>query len=126
MENWFAVHCGNTAVGKVRVTQQGLYYCFSCRCRVAGDAVYRLTVCCADKRENLGILVPVGGGFGIDTKLPAKRLGAGEMTFFLTPKHDAVEGQIVPVYPEEPFAYISRLKDAYLIKRNGKQCIAVK
>lgn len=126
MENWFGVSFGNQTVGKVRVTKQGLYYRFSCRCRIGGDVVCRLTVSCGDKRENLGIVVPMDGGFGLDTKIPAKRIGEGKMEFFLIPKHDVSDGQVVPIYPEEPFAYISRLKDAYLVKRNGQKCIVIK
>lgn len=126
LENCFAVHFGNKAVGKARVSKQGLYYHISCRCRIGADVVCRLTACCGDRRENLGVVVPVEGGFGLDTKIPVKRLGEGGMSFFLSPKHETEAGQIIPVYPEEPFAYISRLKKAYLLKQNGCQCIVIK
>ena len=91
-----------------------------CRCQISGDVVCRLHVSCGDKRENLGVVVPVDGGFGLDTKLPVKRLGEGKMEFTLIPKHEVLEGTFVPIYPEEPFAYIERLKEAYLV-RKGEQ-----
>lgn len=126
LESCFAVYFGNQAVGKVRVTKQGLYYHFSCRCRIGAEIVCRLAVSCGEKRENLGIVVPVDGGFGLDTKIPIKRLEEGKMEFFLIPKHDVSDGQAVRVYPEEPFAYISRLKDAYLVKQKGQPYIVIK
>lgn len=81
--------------------------------------VYRLEVRCGEKQENLGVVVPVEDGFGLDTRLPVKRLGEGEMTFTLIPKHEPSRGQFVPIYPEEPFGYITRLKDAYLVRKDG-------
>lgn len=120
MEGNYGVYFGNKLAGKVQVQRQGLYYRFRCRCRLTGDVVCRLSVSCADKRENLGVVVPLDGGFGLDTKLPVKKLGEGPMEFRLIPKHDKPEGKFVPIYPEEPFAYIERLKDAFLVRQNGQ------
>lgn len=88
--------------------------------------VCRLKVTCGSHEENLGIVVPVEGGFGLDTRLPAKRLGEGKMEFFLIPKYELSEGKIVSIYPEEPFAYIARLKDAFLIRKNGEYSAMLK
>ena len=120
MEGNYGVYFGKKLAGKVQVQRQGLYYRFTCRCQISGDVVCRLHVSCGDKRENLGVVVPVDGGFGLDTKLPVKRLGEGKMEFTLIPKHEVLEGTFVPIYPEEPFAYIERLKEAYLV-RKGEQ-----
>ena len=88
LEENYGVYFGNRPVGKVQVTRQGLYYHFLCRCELTGDVMCRLWVTCADKRESLGLVVPVDGGFGLNTSLPVKRLGEGELTFSLLPKHD--------------------------------------
>ncbi|MGM9549804.1 MAG: hypothetical protein ACI3V5_08155 [Faecousia sp.] len=120
MEGNYGVYFGNKAVGKVQVLKEGLYYRFLCHCQLTGDVMCRLWVTCGDKRENLGLVVPMDGGFGLDTKIPAKRLTGGEMAFSLIPKHDQPEGKFVPISPEEPFAYIERLKESYLI-RKGEQ-----
>ena len=114
------VYFGNQLVGKVSVTRQGLYYRFQCRCQLSGDVVCRLSVRCGDRRESLGVVVPMDGGFGLDTSLPAKRLGEGEMEFALSPKHDLPQGKFIPLSPEEPFAYIERLKESFLTKKEGK------
>lgn len=120
MEGNYEVFFGKDKAGKVQVLRQGLYYRFICRCRLTGDVVCRLTVKCGDKQENLGVVVPMGDGFGLDKKIPVKHIGEGEMEFFLAPRHDQVMGKFVPIYPEEPFAYIERLKDAFLARQNGQ------
>ena len=120
MEGVYGVHFGNRPVGKVSVQRQGLYYRFQCRCQLTEGFVCRLRVSCQDRQENLGILIPMEGGFGLDTRLPVKRLGEGVPEFTVVPKHESISGTFVPVYPEEPFAYISRLKKAYLSRKDGQ------
>ncbi len=125
MEGNYGVYFGNQMSGKVQLIRQGLYYRFHCRCRITGDIVCRLKVTCGSRQEDLGIVVPMGDGFGLDTKLPVKRLGEGEMTFTLVPKHESVAGRFVPVYPEEPFSYIQMLKHAYLCRQNGQTGVVI-
>lgn len=120
------VFFGKDKAGKVQVLREGLYYRFICRCRLTGDVVCRLMVCCGDCHENLGVVVPMGDGFGLDKRIPVKHLGEGEMSFSLIPKHDHVAGKFVPIYPEEPFTYIARLKDAFLARQNGQVGVVFK
>lgn len=114
---------GNQQVGKVQVRRQGLYYRFHCRCRLTGDVVCRLYVSCGGERMNLGVVVPMDGGFGLDTRLPVKRFREGETVFSLIPKHEQSQGQFVPITPDEPFAYIERLKTSFLVKKYGQMGI---
>lgn len=126
MEENYGVYFGKDQMGKVQVQRQGLYYRFTCRCRLTGDVVCRLHVACGDKRESLGVVVPMDDGFGLDTRIPVKRLGEGKMEFLLVPKHELGSGTFVPVYPEEPFAYIERLKDAYLARKEGQVGVMIR
>lgn len=120
MEGNYPVYFGTRQVGKVQVLRQGLYYRFACRCQLTGDVICRLYVTCGDRRESLGVVVPMGDGFGLDTKVAVRRLGEGMVSFSLHPRHETTAGKFVPISPEEPFAYLSRLKDAYLEKRDGQ------
>jgi hypothetical protein len=43
-----------------------------------------------------------------------KRLPEGEWNFQIAPRQEKMEGKFVTVYPDEPFAYIQRLQNAYL------------
>lgn len=120
MEAFYSVVLNGQQAGKVSVRRQGLYYHFSCRCRLNSENIYRLVVCCGNNKEKLGILVPSDGSFILNTKLPVKRLGEGEMSFQLSSSQDSTSGTFVPISPEEPFSYINRLKEAYLERRYGK------
>lgn len=128
MEGNYAVWFGSQQAGKVQVQRQGLYYRFICRCSLTGDVVCRLMVTCGDKQENLGVVVPMDGGFGLDTRLAVKKIGEGKMDFLLVPKHETAKaaGKFVPIYPEEPFTYIARLKEAFFIRQNGQAGVIIK
>ena len=121
----YEVRLGADTVGTATVEKQGLYYLFSCRCRLNGATMQRIMVACGGNQVDLGICVPMGGSFGLDKKVPCKYLGEGEPEFFLTPRPGSGGGKFVPVYPEEPFSYMSKLKDAYLEIRNGQQGIVI-
>ena len=126
MDGTYEIAMGAKPVGSVTVRRQGLYYQFSCRCELTGAVVCKLEVSCGGKQENLGILVPMDGKFGIEKKIPVKHLGEGVPEFRILPKHEKLEGRFVPIYPEEPFAYMARLKDAFLATQNGQMGIVIR
>jgi len=110
--------------GTVRVTKEGLYYRFSCHCQLSGEVMQRLVVLTDSGRTDLGVCVPVGDGFGVERKLPCKHFGKNPQ-FHLCPKHEGMKGKYVPIYPEEPFAYMTKLKNAFLAERNGQIGIVI-
>lgn len=113
------LYMGKTCVGHMRFWRQGLYYVFCCRCALPGDMPWRVEAFCGQKREDLGVLVPMEEGFGLDTRRPVKRLGEGKLEFRLLPGREQPGTRFAPIYPEEPFAYLARLKDAFLEERGG-------
>lgn len=118
----YGVFFGEKQVGKAQVIKQGLYYHVICRCDLSGEVMHRLEVCCGEKRVNLGILIPMERGFGLDTRFPVSRVGEGALTFRLLPRHDCLDGRLfVPITPEEPFRYLARLKEAFLEIKEGKK-----
>lgn len=124
MEGVFDILLGGRAVGQAAVFQKGLYLYFDCRCCLSGETVCRIRVRCGEKEEDLGIPVPEGQDFVLRKKLPAKRLGPGVPEFWVAPKKVALPENWVPVRAEEPFAYLSRLQDAYLEVRDGQMGVS--
>ena len=122
----YSVMLGDKAVGTAEVAREGLYYRIRCRCEDLGTGVYRVVVACGSREERLGILVPVDNAFGMETRIPVKKIGEGSLSFSAVPKHGPVEGRFVPLYPEEPFRYITKLKDAYLEKRMERIGVVIK
>ncbi len=126
MEGNYAVYFGKEQVGKVQVLRQGLYYRFSCRCRLSGNVMYRLWIRCSSYRESLGIIIPMGEGFGLDRKIPVKRIGEGVPEFCLLPQRESIPQTFVSLSVDEPFEYLSQLKSAYLTRKNGQVGISIK
>ena len=125
MVSEYDIYFGKTVVGTAMVEQQGLYHRFECRCVLTGDVLCRVMVECDGHHENLGILAPQGRWFALTTKLPSKRFGEGELKFRVYPKRPSGQGLFVQVYPDEPFAYLSRLKNAFLEVRNGQMGVVL-
>ena len=118
----YGISFGEKIVGRAQVERQGLYYHVTCLCGLSGEVMYRLEVSCGEKRADLGILVPMEQGFGLDTRFPVSRVGEGTLVFRLLPRHDQLQGRMfVPIKPEEPFRYLERLKDAFLEIQEGKK-----
>ncbi len=120
MTECYDVFLGQQAVGKVYVDIQGLYYRFRCRCRLEGGAICALTARRGDAQVHLGIPVPAGDAFVLETRIPVKRFPQGTFHFSMLTRHREMEGRFVPLSPQEPFAYLSRLKDAYLESREDR------
>ena len=125
MEKYYVVTRNGTSCGKVSVIRQGLYYSFQCRCILKKDDIYRLILSQDNLEESLGILVPSGDSFVLATRIPAKRLPEGEWRFHITSKRNPVPENFAPISPDEPFSYISRLKDSFLIYHNGQLGIRI-
>ncbi|MBE6976711.1 MAG: hypothetical protein E7439_05920 [Ruminococcaceae bacterium] len=120
MDGLYEIQMGGQAVGKARVTRQGLYYHFDCRCRLSGQVICRLVAQSGDKTENLGIPVPCGKEFVLQKLVAAGKLGNGCLEIRVVPKGVALDSSFIPLKPEEPFAYIARLKNACLQRKNGQ------
>ncbi len=117
MDGTYDVFFGQEVVGKVNVSREGLFYRFRCRCKALMSNMYHLSL----NGQKLGILKPDGAGLSLETKVPAKRFDEAVFQFCLMPKHAPMEkGKFVPVYPEEPFAYLRRLENAVLQIRRGE------
>lgn len=126
MEENYDVYLGDKPIGKAWMTREGLYRRIRCRCQLTGEVICKLTVTCGKNQESLGVLVPMEGDFGLETRIAAKKLGEEEPHFRVMPRHEELRGKFVPLAPEEPFRYIARLKDAYLERRNGQVGVVIK
>lgn len=126
MEGFYPVMFGNCQVGKIQIIRSGLYYRFICRCQLTGDVISKLQMDCEGIQTVLGIVVPFDGGFGLDTRIPVKKIPKGKPFFYLKPNKEAVTDRFIPIYPEEPFSYIEKLKQSYLIRKGNQLGIIIK
>ena len=113
-------------VGTVEAIREGLYIRFSCRCQPSDRDMIRLWMICGEQETDLGLCVPMDGGFGTEKRLPAKRCGPGEPQFCLRHKDDTRRGKFIPLSPEEPFQYLHRLETAFLERRGTQLGIVIR
>ncbi len=125
MEGCYEVYLGNAAVGKVQILPEGLYLRITCRCAAPQDQIYRLCAEIGDRRESIGVVVPEGDGLRLTKRIPAKRFGGQTPRFYLSTGGSPGVGVFVPICPEEPFAYIDRLQNAFLESRQGRVGICI-
>ena len=153
MAQTYEIKYGDMSMGTARAERQGLYLSFSCRCRLPEDGMYRIHVISGANRVDLGICIPLDGAFGMDKKLPAKRLGEGELLFELVAKDwtplvetapepectvaeqpapepaadttDEPAPQFIPVSEEEPFEYLDKLERAHMEIADSQPCIVI-
>ena len=123
MEGTYEVISGGQAVGSVILTREGLYYHFVCRCHISGEVMFRLIMVQGHENYDLGILTPMDGCFGLNTKLAISKVGTEKPRFALKIQKNVEKGLVSAVCPEEPFRYLSRLEDAFLIRKEGKMMI---
>lgn len=121
----YEVFLGEKAVGTVEMQKEGLYVHFSCRCRPVHRDMIRLWMICGEKEIDLGLCVPMDGGFGTEKRISAKLCGSGEPTFCLRHKNDTLRGKFIPLSPEEPFQYLHKLETAFLEKRGTRLGIVI-
>ena len=81
MDKVYDILLGDEPVGCAQVKREGLYYSFCCSCKLSGDVLCKIIVICGERTEDLGICVPKGNGFGLEKKVPIKRLGDGTLRF---------------------------------------------
>ena len=118
MEGIYDILRGGEKIGKAEVRRHGLYYRFRCCCDLTGEVMYRITVICGGKTENLGIPIPEGDCFRLSTRLPVSRFSSDEPEFRAVPRHQS-QGLWVPISPETPFDYITRLENAVMERRGN-------
>lgn len=121
----YEIILGNQSIGSAEVKSEGLYYRFHCHCKLSGEVMYQIKAVCGEKECNLGICVPVENGFGIDTRLPIKKFGEGNFSFYAVPRHTDITDKFVPIRADEPFLYLESLQGAHLDIRNGVQGITI-
>lgn len=115
---WTVFDCGE-AVGQCWGSREGLYTRFSCRCALQDGGIHDLLLRIGNWQQSLGVLVPSAGAFVLDTRLVSRQLPEGTPEFSVRPRGTRADA-FIPVVPEEPFAYLTRLEKAYLVRRGDQ------
>ena len=87
--------------------------------------MYQLIIKSGESEYSLGVLVPVGDKFGIDTRLPVKKIGEGDFSFYAVPRHPDIGEKFIPIRADEPFSYLDKLQSAHMDVKNGVMGITI-
>ena len=69
----------------------------------------------------LGLLCPKKDFFWLETKIPCKKLGQGNLRFFL--KDKMRQEKCLPLDPAQGFAYLDKLEYCRFARINGTACL---
>ncbi len=110
--------------GMVQVEKQGLYYRFRCVCHFKHRGMYEIHVKSGTESKKLGLCVPEGGNFILNTRIPIKQIPPGGM-YFIAARKDSEEKNILPVCSEDPFLHLAELENAVYILQNNRPGIII-
>ena len=104
----------NEPVGYAAVRREGLYRHICCRCRIGGEGFFRLRMSDGTQEQDLGILVPEGDCFAVDTRVKGN---SGDLSFRIV--KPGREKLFIPVVEGGEFLHLDKLRRAEFEKRNG-------
>ena len=113
----YPVFLNKKCVGNAAVRQEGLYCRILCRCDIFADGFVRLYVSDGETTRNLGILVPDGESFVVDTRIRAMDMKKDNLSFWVSQRER--EEIFIPIDPHEEFTCLDKLRQARFEIRNG-------
>ena len=126
MEGTWNVYFEDRPVGNCMTHREGLYIRFVCRCARISDSICRLLLRCGNGNVDLGVLIPVEGGYGLDRKLPVRNIPEGEPRFCVKLQGEQSAKRFIQVRDGEKFVFLSGLADARFGKQDGKTGVFLK
>ncbi len=126
MVGTYDVTLGNQVMGTVLVSSIGLYWKFVCKCDLCGEVMYDLYLIMDGCERKLGLLIPFGDSFGMETKVSVKQLGEGNPRFIIKVRHGKIANGMISVHINEPFRYLSALEKMYLGKLDGETGLLIR
>lgn len=126
MQKHYDISWSGKTVGQACVTQEGLYYCFRCRCEINNKGICRLQLLHCNGTADLGILVPETHDFVLNKKLPIKQIGEGEWRFILIDPTDNDKHDFIEIRDDHPFAFLSQLQNMRFVLRDNRPGIILK
>ncbi len=119
MKEVYPIIGANKSVGTAEVSAEGLYYRIDCYCTQEAIPPQRILVQSDTASVDLGICVSMAGEFVIHTRIAAKKLGQGALSFRLySPSTD--KATFYNLDSDAPFPYITALKKVRFAVQGGK------
>ena len=112
----FEIFFNEAVTGQAEMVKEGLYYKIHCTCSLPNSGIHRIIISDGEITRDLGICVPVGDKFVLNTRVPVKNIKGDQPKFHLVSgKHTAI-----PVATGKPFSALDKLETARLQVTNGQ------
>lgn len=116
---YYDVYLDQRVVGKAEVEEEGLYYRIRCQCELHGEEIYKLMISTGAEPVLIGVCAPQGRFFGLDRKIPIKRVGKEIRMFYVVLREEETCGIFVPLSADRPFDAMENLCNARFRIRDG-------
>ena len=108
------------------VTRQGMFWYIRCSCQCCEELGCSVIVSWTeDQCVDLGRCFREEDRWCLSTRIRRNAVPEGKPVFRMMIKNAKSAERLVPIQPEEPFAYLSRLKNAYLVRLPEGNVIAL-
>lgn len=107
-------------IGTVLMERQGLYYRFSCKCVLPDEQIHSVWVLWGGGNRKLGVCIPKGDGFCLDTKVPIKYIPNSKLEFVMDHNDD-----FYPIDAKEEFCHMDKLAGAHFAIQNGRPGLVI-
>lgn len=114
MQKEYPITAEGKNIGTAYITAQGLYYEVRCICKMQ-QGVLHIEADCGNRRENIGICVPMDGKMVISTKIPQKKL-SGLIGFTVRTR---AKDTWITLNNVKPIPYLYHITEARFALRDG-------
>lgn len=104
-------------LGTATIETQGLYYRISCRCLLPDKKIHTIWIRWSDGSRKLGVCVPQGQYFCLDTKVPMKYFPLTGLCFEIDYR---AENEFFPIDARKPFIHIDKLQQSRFDVRDDR------
>ena len=111
-------------MGQLQLSQCGLYYEVVFRCRPQKETL-RLVDDCDEGEVSIGICAPIASGFGVNRKIPVKKLGMGAHAFRLIPVETPESPEFYEISEDKPCEVLSLISCARFTRAGGKPGLTI-
>lgn len=118
MNKEYDLYFGDTVVGKVYVSREGLYYCIQCVAHPPVMDKYWLSAESDGNSLIIGMCVPEGKTLRSFNRFGVNRLTQGEYIFSLVTQKD--QSNQIPIFADQPFLNLQDVESGMLYVQKGK------
>ena len=122
----YPIQFADTIVGTAAVTREGMFFLIRCQGSGSADVPRVVVARWGEEKRELGLCGKASDGWSLTARLNRKHVPPGRPVFSIAVKHVGALEKFIPIVANEPFAYISELKRAFLVMKAGQPGILLK